>query len=212
MPVAFIEQRFPEDISYGSKGGPTFYTSVYTAASGYEQRNINWESSRGKYDISYGIKDKADMDVVLNFFYAMRGRATGFRFKDWTDYKLTQGLIGVGTGALTTFQITKKYTVGSETYTRVLRKIVAPVVGPPAILFQVYVNDVLKTIVTDYTVNYNTGIITFTTPPPAGHTVKVTCEFDVPVRFDIDELPITLESFELETLDSIPLIEIKTEA
>lgn len=212
MPTAFIEQRFPADISYGSKGGPTFSTSVFTAASGFEQRNINWEAARCKYDVSHGIRDKADMDTIIDFFYAVRGKATGFRYKDWADYQLTQELIATGNGTLDDFQIIKKYTVGATDYTRTIRKIVTPAAGPPVIPFQVYVNDVLKTPTTDYTVNYNTGIISFTTPPPNGHTIKVTCEFDVPVRFDTDEMMITLEAFELETWDGIPLIEIKTTA
>ncbi len=161
MPTAFIEQRFPPNISYGSKGGPSFNTSVFTASSGYEQRNINWEAARCKYDVSHGIRDTEDMNEVLDFFYAVRGKATGFRYKDWADYKLTQGQIGVGNGTEDEFQIVKKYQVGSETYTRTLRKIVTPSAGPPAILFEVYVNDVLKTITTDYTINYNTGVITF---------------------------------------------------
>lgn len=210
MPTAFIEQRFPPNISYGSKGGPSFNTSVFTASSGYEQRNINWEAARCKYDVSHGIRSTEDMNDVLDFFYAVKGRATGFRYKDWADYKLTQGLIGTGNASETAFQIVKKYTVGSEVYTRNLRKIVTPSVGPPVIPFEVYVNDVLKTITTDYTINYNTGVITFTSPPANGHTIKVTCEFDVPVRFDTDEMMTTLEAFELQTWDGIPLVEIKT--
>jgi uncharacterized protein (TIGR02217 family) len=74
----------------------------------------------------------------------------------------------------------------------------------------VYVNDVLVT--TGYTVNYDTGVITFSSPVTNGHTVKVRGEFDVPVRFDSDKLELTLEAFELETMDSIPLVEIKTDA
>lgn len=208
MPTAFIEQRFPPDISYGSKGGPSFSTTVFAAASGFEQRNINWEVARCKYDVSHGIRDKEDMDTILEFFYAVRGRATGFRFKDWADYQLAQELIGTGNGTQTQFQIIKTYAAGSETYVRTIRKIVTPAVGPPVIPFEVFVNDTLVT--TGYTVDYNTGIITFSSAPTAGHTVKVTCEFDVPVRFDTDEMPITLEAFELETWDGIPLVEIKT--
>lgn len=219
MPIAFLEQRFPPNISYGSKGGPEFNTTVFEAASGYEQRNVNWEFARCRYDVSHGIKTKEDMDEILDFFYVVRGKATGFRYKDWSDYQLTQELIGTGNGAQTQFQIIKKYTAGSEVYTRTIRKIVAAFTPPahptegwddPAVEFRVYVNDVLVT--SGYSVNYNTGVITFVSAPTSGHTVKVTCEFDVPVRFDTDKMDITLEAFELEVWDSIPLVEIKTSA
>lgn len=200
--TTFVEQQFPPEISYGSKGGPSFSTDVFTATSGAEQRNINWELSRCRYDVSHGIKTRAQMDDIIEFFYAMKGKAIGFRFKDWSDYTLTDGQIGVGTGVLTTFQIKKLYTVGSETYSRNLKKIVASTLV-------VKVNGVTKTITTDYTVDLNTGIITFVVAPTNTHPVTATCEFDVPVRFDTDEMNITQEAFELETWDSIPLVEIK---
>jgi uncharacterized protein (TIGR02217 family) len=209
MPVSFLEERFPPDISYGSKGGPSFNTTIFTAASGSEQRNSNWQVARCVYDVSHGIRDKADMDSVLNFFYNMRGKATGFRFKDWSDYHLTNGNIGTGNGTQTAYQIKKIYATGATVYERILRKIVSPTVGPPAVALLVKVNNVLLTNGVGYNINYNTGIITFTSAPAAGHSVVVSCEFDVPVRFDVDEMPITLEAFELETWDSIQLVELK---
>ncbi len=207
MPTAFADVRFPEDISYGSKGGPGFSTEVYTATSGAEQRNRNWQFARCKYDVSHGIRDKDDMDIILNFFYVMGGKATGFRYKDWSDYQLARGQIGVGNAVKTEFQITKTYTAGALSYTRNLLKIVSPVAGPPAVVFEVYVDDVLLS--TGYTVDYSTGVVTFDTAPTSGQVIEVTCEFDVPVRFDTDEMDITLEAWQLETWDDIPLVEIK---
>jgi TIGR02217 family protein len=210
MPTAFVEQRFNVDISYGSKGGPSFNTTVFEATSGYEQRNVNWSQARCVYDVSQGIRDKADMEEILEFFYAMRGKATGFRFKDWSDYQLTQELIGTGDGTAVAFQIKKTYSAnGSAPYVRDIRKIVTPGTDVP---FAVYVNGALKTLTTDYTIDLNTGIITFTTAPANAATIQVTCQFDVPVRFDTDVMSITEEAWNLETWDDIPLVEIKTAA
>jgi hypothetical protein len=48
------------------------------------------------------------------------------------------------------------------------------------------------------------------TPPGVGIKVVVNCtEFHVPVRFDVDEMPLTLEAFEVESWDGISLIEVK---
>lgn len=202
MPVAFVEERFPSDISYGSKGGPSFKTSVFESSAGMEQRNREWSKARCRYDVSHGIRDKVDMNNILDFFYNMGGKATGFRFKDWADYKLTNGNIGTGNGVLVAFQIVKKYTVGLNVYTRDIRK---PVAGT----FTVLVNAVAQTPGVDYTVDTTTGIITFAVAPAVGHAVVVSCEFDVPVRFDTDEMFITQEAFELESWDEIPLVEIR---
>lgn len=209
MPIAFIEERFNADISYGSSGGPSFSTEVFTSSAGFEQRNINWEEARCVYDVSHGIRDKADMEEILNFFYAVRGRATAFRYKDWSDYQLDAEQIATGDGVETEFQIIKTYSAGAASYERTIRKIVTPTAGPPTIPFIVTVADVLVDPA-DYSVNLNTGIITFDAAPTGA--IKVTCEFDVPVRFDTDNMPITLEAFELESWESIPLVEIKTDA
>ena len=203
MIPTFIEERLPTEITYGSGGGPTFATSVFASASGFEQRNTLWEEARNKYDISYGIRDKADMDIVLAFFFNVRGRAVGFRFKDWADYALDEEQIGLGDSSTTVFQLTKTYTTGTQTY---IRNIYKPV---PGSLVSLTVNGVAQTESTDFTIDYTTGLITFTSAPASGHAIVVTIEFDVPVRFDTDELPIVHEAFLTESLSSIPVVELR---
>ncbi len=43
--MAFIETRFPDDISYGAAGGPGYQTDVVTVNSGAEQRNAAWQDA-----------------------------------------------------------------------------------------------------------------------------------------------------------------------
>ena len=76
----FVETQFPPDISYGSSGGSGFSTTVFTTEGGWEQRNINWSMTRAEYDVSQGIKSRSDMDVLVQFFMAMKGKAYAFRF------------------------------------------------------------------------------------------------------------------------------------
>lgn len=205
MPTPFLELRLPESISEGSKGGPGFSTDVFESETGFEQRNSKWAKARCRYDISYGIRDRDDADIILDFFYNMHGRATGFRYKDWTDYQLNNGLIGLGDGVEDTFQIVKIYATGAATYTRDLKKIVA---SPAPV---VTVAGVTKILTTDYTLNLDTGVIVFggSDIPTSMQEVRVTCEFDVPVRFDIDQLMITSQTWEQESLEAIPLVEIR---
>lgn len=93
----FHEARLPEHIESGSKGGPEFNTTVIEMTSGREQRNKRWALPRASWDISYGIMDQDDYSTVLAFFYARRGRAFGFRFKDWSDYRGVGEELGTGT-------------------------------------------------------------------------------------------------------------------
>lgn len=205
MPLpSFIEERFPTEISYGSAGGPAFSTNVFESSSGFEQRTLLWAEARAKYNIATGIKDKLDMDEVLKFFFNVRGRSIGFRFKDWADYQITAQNIGTGDGSTTQFPLIKTYVTGSYTYTR---RIYKPVSGS---ISAVTVGGVAQTETTHFTVNYTTGMITFLSPPAGAAAIVIgAAEFDVPVRFDTDELPITHEAWLAESLSSIPLVELK---
>lgn len=201
--MSFHDVRLPVDVERGAKGGPGFNTGVIPLKSGKEQRNINWAQQRCAYDISYGIGSQQLYREVLNFFYVRRGKAYGFRFKDWVDYQLTASNIGTGNGVLTAFQITKTYTDAGGSY---VRNIYKPVSG-----IQVFLNGVLQTITTHYTINLTTGMITFVTPPSMGVAVTVTGEFDVPVRFDTDSLDVTLQWVEAGQVQGIPLVELRPE-
>lgn len=198
---SFHEDTFPHDIAYGSSGGPKFSTTVFEAASGAEQRNINWSKVRAEYNVGLGIRSYDMMADVIKFFMARQGKAYGFRFRDWMDYKIGNQNIGTGNGVQTAFQLVKTYTSGSVTYTRTIKK---PVSGT---LTTVSVNAVNTTA---FTVDYTTGIFTFTTPPANGHAIVVAyVEFDVPVRFDTDQIDAQHDFWNTGSWPQIKLVELK---
>lgn len=116
--------QFPTAIARGAVGGPERRTEIVALVSGHEERNTPWADSRRRFDIGYGIRSADDLAAVVAFFEARAGRLRGFRFKDWSDYKscppsataaAIDQAIGVGTGALATFQLVKHYTSGVRT-------------------------------------------------------------------------------------------------
>ncbi|MCW1920814.1 DUF2460 domain-containing protein [Rhodobacter sp. KR11] len=207
--MAFDEVRFPDNISRGAKGGPQRRTRIVTLASGDEERNAVWANSRRVYDAAYGLRRADDLAAVTAFFEARNGRLRGFRWKDWADYKsclpsaaiaATDQLIGVGNGAIATFPLVKSYSSGGQTWKRAIAK---PVSGKVLIA----ANSV--PLASGWSVDATTGIVTFTSPPASGVAITAGFEFDVPVRFDTDELPITLDIERTGSIASIPLIEIR---
>jgi uncharacterized protein (TIGR02217 family) len=208
MSGSFHEVLFPTDISYGSKGGPKFKTDIFTADSGFEKRNIDWSQIRAEYEVEHGIKSQAQMDRLTAFFYARRGRAYAFRFKDWNDFRLSAQTIGFGDGSTTEFQIVKSYTsaqLQSNQAWGYTRKITKPVWGTIA---GVTVGGVVKTSPADYTVDYTTGKITFVAAPAAGAEIIIGAgEFHIPVRFDTDHLDTTHEFWMTQSWPNIGLIE-----
>nr|CAX84099.1 uncharacterized protein [uncultured bacterium] len=152
MTTSFHEVRFPDDIAYGASGGPEYATDVVATASGFEQRNVRWTQARGKWDVASGIKKRAQMDTLIAFFRARKGRAYGFRFKDWTDYKAVNQSIGTGNGSAATFQLVKAYSSGGISETR---RITKPVAGTVA----VFVSAVPQT--SRWSVDAATGVVSF---------------------------------------------------
>lgn len=197
--IKFIEQRFPEDISYGSSGGPCYSTDVITMTSGYEQRNINWQQARSRYNVAYGIKTEKHIKQLIDFFRICKGRAIGFRFKDWNDYSAENQLIGIGDGRKKEFRLIKTYETKDVKEQRIITK---PVQGEVEIFLD---GKEFKKAEVDYTC----GLINFSTPP--GINVKVTANFnfDVPVRFDTDSLLTSIEAYQTHSTNSIPLVEIR---
>jgi uncharacterized protein (TIGR02217 family) len=207
----FHEVRFPEKISYGSTGGPMRRVDVVTLANGFEERNSPWAHARHKYNVGYGIRNLSQAYEVVEFFQAREGKLYGFRYKDWADYKSCpvhqvptkdDQVLGTGNGTTTQFQLRKAYTDTGNTYYRIITK---PVAGTVL----VSLNGTLQTQGTHYTINNNTGVITFMTAPGNGVIVRAGFEFDVPVRFDTDWLPINLANYEAGEFSDIPLIEVR---
>ncbi|MBI5427257.1 MAG: DUF2460 domain-containing protein [Nitrospinae bacterium] len=205
MPT-FIEARFPTDISYGSAGGPAFNTQIVAVKSGAETRNVNWPSPVHKYNVAFGIRKQSDLEAVLKMHHVCQGRAIGFRYKDWLDYKSCDAgaavtpvdqSIGMGNASATAFQLVKNYTFGGY---QVSRKIKKPVSGT----VKVALNDIEQ--LSGWSVSTTTGIVAFTSPPGSGVSIKTGYEFDVPVRFDIDDLSFLLSKPRLGE-GNIPLVE-----
>jgi len=198
--MAFHDVRFPVDIAYGSTGGPEYSTEIVVTHSGYEQRNINWSSARAKYNVAHGVKTQPQLDNLIAFFRARKGRAHGFRFKDWTDYQATNQLIGTGNGVQTAFQLSKTYSSGNITELRSITK-------PVSVSEKIYLNSVLQ--LAGYTVDYSTGVVTFTSAPANTVLVQSDFEFDVPVRFDTDKLSAALDTYGAHSWNDIPIIETR---
>ncbi len=196
--MSFLETpRFPDDISYGSTGGPMFNTSIITVDSGHEQANINWEYPKSIFDVSFGVRLRPQLYNLVKFFRAVKGRGHRFRYKDWVDFKSHHGdqidqaisdtdqIIGIGDGS-TEFQLIKEYKEDTLIGTRLIQK---PVVGTVVISL----DDV--PLASGWTCNYTTGVITFTSAPGSSVIVKAGFEFDVPVRFDSDSIETNYEFY-----------------
>ena len=212
MPSDFHEVRFPLEVALGSRGGPTRRTEVVTLASGREHRNGRWADSRRRYDAGLGIRTVDALHAVLAFFEERRGRLHGFRFHDRVDFKSCPPSgqpspadmpVGTGDGTTAVFQLVKRYGVGFDPYVRAVRKPVAGTV-------RVAVAGSELTLGARVACDSTTGLLTFANAPAPGAPITAGFAFDVPVRFETDELELDLSAFEAGAVPTIALVEILT--
>lgn len=205
--------RFPEGISYGSRGGPGFNTAITRLDSGSEHRVARWEEGLWSGNAAYGVKTWDDMSDLISFYRARMGSAYGFRYKDFSDFTsgnnhrdaptATDCQIGTGDSALVAFQLQKKYVSGATTVFRVVSK---PVTGTVLIA----VNG--TPTVSGWAVDTTTGVVTFGVAPGTGDVITAGFEFDVPGRFGEEAdrvLSVSIDNFDSTSVPDIPIIEVK---
>lgn len=126
MAAGFEEVRFNgKRFIRGTKGGATWSTAITQTNGGREQRNSTWMFPLGMWTFEDRLVLGDESDYVVEFFNAMGGEETGFRFKDWLDYKdKGKGFVNMsGIGDATAVgQLFKRYTVGSKTRQRKISK------------------------------------------------------------------------------------------
>lgn len=163
--TTFLESpRFPDNIAFGATVGPTYLTVVNTVYSGRDGRIPAWTQSRIRLDVGRRMMNAADTATLDAFFRVVKGRAYGFRIKDWTDYQVT-----TGNGVLTPtqgangsiYQLGKFYQQGALSEMRAISK---PVVGSTGL----YLNaSALSTLA--YSLDTTTGLVTLQPQSPFPH-------------------------------------------
>lgn len=202
--AAFHDVRFPLPLGLGASGGPAWQTEIVTLASGAEIRNARWAGSRRRWDLVSAISTVQDLAVLSAFFEARRGRLHGFRFRDPADHTsaapgaavtATDQLIASGDGSTTAFQLLKNY--GGVT-----RPITRPVAGSVRLALDGAEQGA------GWSVDAATGLVSFDTPPAAGVSIAAGFEFGCPVRFDTDQLDLTLDMIGAGRALSVPIVEL----
>lgn len=169
-----------ERIALGFRANPVWKTTVVTAANGREVRNAAWSDAMMQYRFSYNNLDMADAQALVAFFHGRRGRQRSFLLKAYDDFQLVQETIGTGDGSTTAFQAIKTYDTVNP-WVRTIRHIKTGTLT-------VTVNNTPATVS-----SYTSGLITLASPPANAAVVRATCEYYVPVRFDVDEFDVSVD-------------------
>lgn len=213
--MTFLSTPLPPCISAGSDGTPSFSVDVARGPSGYEQRISRRGFSLRKFNVGYHIRRTEQLADIVAHFEVCEGKLHTFPFLDRMDHKscgpfdepaATDVLLGVGDGSQAEFQLRKGYTRGSST---VYRTIQLPIEG--TVLIAVNGSPQTESSPSQYSIDYETGIVTFGSGdiPAAMENVTAGFQYRCKVRFDTDDLTQTYEGFHAGGIASIPLIEVR---
>lgn len=199
----FHEVRLPLSLAFGAQGGPERRTEVVALASGGEARNAVWAGSRRRWDLGGSVTKIEQLHDLTAFFEARRGRLHGFRFRDLVDNRSgrpdadvtpTDQVLGFGDGVRSVFGLTKQY---GDT----IRRIHKPVGGS----VRAAINGVEQA---DIVISTVAGEVRFAEPPELDAVITAGFLFDVPVRFDSDQLETSIEAFGAGRAGQVPIIEL----
>ena len=218
--MSFHMVRFPLPLSFGARGGPERQTDIVQLASGHESRNSHVSQSRRRYDVGAGIKSLDDLHSLISFFEARHGQLYGFLFRDPMDFKscppqqeasANDQIIGQGDGVQTRFDLVKTYADDQGSYVRDIShpdgaNVRVAIDGAP--ISSGSGSSGSGTSAISATWDAPSRQLVFTQPPQSGSVITAGFEFDVPVRFDMSQLDLSLESFGAGKTVNVALIEV----
>jgi uncharacterized protein (TIGR02217 family) len=191
--------RFPAALAYGAQGGPGFSTDVVLTADGQESRNINWAEARCRWDVGSIHRSKVEIEILMAFFHAAaQGQEGLFLFRDFTDDTF-DNVIGVGDGSTAEFQLVKRYATGPYASTR---RLTHPLEGTVGVRVE-------GALVSGWSLDYSTGLLTLAAAPAAGVVVSAAGTFEVLCRFAQDVLPVTRVAPDAYSCGQIELLEVR---
>lgn len=204
---SFHDVLFPVSISFGATGGPERRNEIVQLTSGREKRNARFAHSRRRYDAGTGVRSLDDLSEAIAFFEARRGSLHAFRFRDPFEMKScapgatparTDQPLGTGDGTRARFALTKTYGSGADAYARPIRL-------PQAGSLLVAVNGAAAA---GWSFDQATGEVVFSAAPANGAVLRAGYAFDVPARFDAEQISASLTAFKAGQVPSIPLVEV----
>lgn len=201
MITGFHDVVFPARLAYGTIGGPELQVDIVHLASGFEKRNARGSVPKRRFTISAGRRPLSEMRELSAFFEARGGPLNGFRFQDPIenstaindgDVSPVDVEIGTGDGVQTTFALQ----LSNGRHIRAPRTETLRIATDGA------------EIRSGFAFEINDGYLTFESAPGSGIKISAGFEYDIPVRFENEQLLITHTSKGVGEVSEISLVEI----
>lgn len=206
--VPDLAETFPTCPTFGFIAEPNYLVKITAREGGFERRQRMWARPLTKYTgVPTGDQPQDDIEDLLDFWHAMGGMSSGFRFKDWIDYKscrlgsapaaTDQPLIASGDSP-PSFRLVKEYATKSGR-TIQAREIARPLGSTIAIANET------GAVQSAWSLDESTGLVTILggfagTPTSWGGEFDVWCRFDAifnPSISDFNVMNVTVQLAEI---------------
>ncbi|MGH7044929.1 MAG: DUF2460 domain-containing protein [Stellaceae bacterium] len=161
---------------------PTFQTRIQRAVSGRELRALDYPYPLWQFTLVFAfLRDNPaagfdELRTLLGFFLSCQGAYGTFLFQDPSDDQVTGQYLGTGNSSTAVFQLQR--TVGTALSNGGFAE---PIVAPN-VVSAVYWNGIVQDPST-YSVDPNTGLLTFAVPPPTGVVIDADFSYWFRCRF-----------------------------
>ncbi|HEY1794922.1 MAG TPA: DUF2460 domain-containing protein [Stellaceae bacterium] len=183
-------------LSWSVTKQPRFATRIQRAVSGRELRALDQPNPSWTWTLSYSVlRDGGGCDelrTLMGFFLEQQGAFAPFLFVDPGDNSVSGQALGIGDGSTAAFRLVR--TMGGF----------AEPITAPNVVAKVYVNGVVQSP-SGYSVDADTGVVTFAAPPPAGEAVSADFTYYFRVRFADDSAEFENFMFQLWSLRQVKL-------
>jgi uncharacterized protein (TIGR02217 family) len=177
-------------LSWSVTKQPRFATRVQRAVNGRELRVVDQPNPLWTWTLTYQVlRDGNDaraagggydeLRTVMGFFLQQQGAAGAFLFDDPTDDAVTGQPIGIGNASASVFQLVRSMGTGLAGGGS------AEPVTAPNTVSAICFNGVRQSAST-YSIDAETGLVTFASPPPSGRAITADFTYWFRVRFSDD--------------------------
>ena len=196
-------------LSWSVTKTPTFQTRIQRAVSGRELRALDYPYPLWQFTLVFAfLRDEPtagldELRSLLGFYLTCQGAYGTFLFQDPYDYQVAGQYLGTGDSSSAVFQLQR--TMGTSLPSG---GFVEPIVAPNLVT-AVYFDGITQNPAI-YSVDPDTGLLTFATPPSTGLVVSADFSYWFRCRFIDDSYDFENFMYRLWQLKKLTFISVRT--
>lgn len=206
--MALIFPSLP-GLAWSVTKAPTFQTRIQRAVSGRELRALDYPYPLWQFSLVFNfLRDNPsagydELRTLMGFFLSCQGAYGTFLFQDPSDHQIAGQYLGTGDSSTAAFQLQRAMGTGLPG-----GGFIEPIVAPNS-LGAIYLDGITQNPA-DYTVDPDTGIVTFATPPSTGLAITADFSYWFRCRFVDDSYDFENFMYRLWQLKKLSFISVRT--